>query len=132
MRHEFVEYIPEEVSEGTLYVSMQFGTAVHKCYRGCGQEVVTPITPTDWQLLFNGESITLNPSIGNWSFKFQSHYFIRNNEIKWCGAWSKQQVTAGKSQDLSRKEEHFEIPEKYSLWTRFISKLRYFFNISVL
>lgn len=99
MLHEFVEYIPEEVSEGTLYVSMQFGTAVHKCCCGCGQEVVTPITPTDWQLAFNGESVTLHPSIGNWSFKCQSHYFIRNNEIKWCSTWTNQQVADGKIQD---------------------------------
>ncbi len=108
MQHEFVEYIPDEVSEGTLYVSMQFGTAVHKCCCGCGQEVVTPITPTDWQLSFNGESITLSPSIGNWSFECRSHYFIRNNEIMWCSAWTKQQVSAGKFQDVTRKEKYFE------------------------
>lgn len=111
MQHEFVEYIPDEVSEGTLYVSMQFGTAVHKCCCGCGQEVVTPITPTDWQLSFNGESITLSPSIGNWNFECRSHYFIRNNEIMWCSTWTKQQVSAGKFQDMMRKEKHFEQPE---------------------
>lgn len=123
MQHKFVDYIPEEVSEGILYVSMEFGTAVHKCCCGCGQEVVTPITPTDWQLAFNGESITLHPSIGNWSFKCQSHYFIRNNEIKWCGAWTKQQVAAGKSQDVASKEKYFGKPEKDSLWARFKMKL---------
>ena len=123
MLHEFVEYIPDEVSEGVLYVSMQYGTAVHKCCCGCGQEVVTPITPTDWQLAFNGESITLSPSIGNWSFKCRSHYFIRNNEIKWCESWTKKQVVAGKSQDESSKEKYFEYPKKDNLWTRFKSKL---------
>ena len=92
MRHEFVEYIPEELSEGIIYVSMQFGMVVHKCCCGCGQEVVTPITPTDWKLMFDGESITLSPSIGNWNFKCRSHYFIRKNEIEWCDSLNKKQV----------------------------------------
>jgi len=126
MQHKFVDYIPEGVSEGVLYVSMEFGTAVHKCCCGCGQEVVTPITPTDWQLTFNGESITLSPSIGNWSFKCQSHYFIRKNEVVWCSSWSKQQVAKGKARDVERKEEYFKQPEKDSLWVRFKSKI---FNI---
>lgn len=124
MQHKFVDYIPEEVSEGILYVSMEFGTAVHKCCCGCGREVVTPITPTDWQLAFNGESITLHPSIGNWSFECQSHYFIRNNEIKWCGAWTKQQVAVGKYQDLSRKQEHFKQPENNSVFIKWWLKLK--------
>jgi hypothetical protein len=81
MQHKFVEYIPDEISSGILYVSMQYVTVVQKCCCGCGTEVVTPITPTDWQLTFNGESIPLNPSIGNWSVKCQSHDFIRKNKI---------------------------------------------------
>ena len=128
MQHKFVDYIPEEVSEGVLYVSMEFGTAVHKCCCGCGQEVVTPITPTDWQLAFNGESVTLHPSIGNWSFKCQSHYFIRNNEIKWCGSWTKQQVAAGKSQDLSRKQEYYHLPKQAGCFKSLWRKLKGIFN----
>lgn len=106
---------------------MQFATAIHKCCCGCGQEVVTPITPTDWQLTFNGESITLHPSIGNWSFKCQSHYFIRNNEIRWCSSWSKQQVSAGKSQDVSRKEKYFEQPEEVNFLKSYWLKIKSFF-----
>jgi len=108
MQHRFVEYIPEEISEEILYVSMQYGTVVHKCCCGCGQEVVTPITPTDWKLLYDGESITLSPSIGNWSFKCRSHYFIKKSEIVWCGSWSNEQVVAEKSRDSLNKEQYFE------------------------
>jgi hypothetical protein len=128
MQHKFVEYIPEDLSEDVLYISMPFATAVHMCCCGCGQEVVTPITPTDWQLAFNGESVTLHPSIGNWSFKCQSHYFIRNNEIKWCGAWTKKQVAVGKSQDLSRKKEHFKQELKTSFLKLFWQKTKNFFS----
>jgi hypothetical protein len=78
MQHKFVEFVPEDIQPNTLYVSVEYGTAVHKCCCGCGEEVVTPLTPTDWKLKFDGESVSLAPSIGNWSFKCRSHYFIRN------------------------------------------------------
>ncbi len=65
LTHEFVEYIPEHLKDGTVYVSIPFATAAHKCCCGCGKEVVTPLTPTDWQLTFDGETISLEPSIGN-------------------------------------------------------------------
>jgi Family of unknown function (DUF6527) len=68
LTHEFVEYIPDELKDGVLYVSMPFATVAHKCCCGCGKEVVTPLSPTDWTLIFDGKSITLDPSIGNWSF----------------------------------------------------------------
>ena len=68
LAHEFVEFIPDEIEERTLYVSMKFGTVVHKCCCGCGQEVVTPLGPTDWSLTFDGRTISLDPSIGNWGF----------------------------------------------------------------
>ena len=83
MIHEFVEYIPEKLSDGTIYISTTYGTAVHKCCCGCGNEVVTPLTPTDWKLIFDGETISLHPSIGNWNLDCKSHYWIKNNEIKW-------------------------------------------------
>lgn len=84
MQHKFVEFIPDDISSGILYVSLNYRTAVHKCACGCGEEVVTPITPKDWKLTFNGEAISLHPSIGNWSFKCRSHYFVKNNKIAWC------------------------------------------------
>jgi len=61
-----------------------FGTVVHKCCCGCGNEVVTPLSQTDWQLSFDGESISLYPSIGNRNFKCKSHYWIKNNNVIWC------------------------------------------------
>ena len=59
---------------------------------GCGNEVVTPLSPSDWELNYNGESISLHPSIGNWSFDCQSHYWVRNNEIVWAEKWSKERI----------------------------------------
>ncbi len=111
LKHEFVEFIPEELREGTIYVSIRFATASHRCCCGCGQKVVTPITPTDWKLVFDGKTISLDPSIGNWGFTCRSHYWIRNNRVQWAAQWSTDRVDAGRMSDRVAKERHFQSPE---------------------
>lgn len=110
LTHEFVEYIPKELEPGRLYVCMPFATVVHKCCCGCGHEVVTPLSPTDWTLLFDGESISLDPSIGNWSFNCQSHYWIRRNKVQWAPRWSRRQIDAGRAGDGLAKDRYFDPP----------------------
>jgi hypothetical protein len=107
LKLEFVEFIPEEISEGVLYISMKYGTAVHKCCSGCGNDVVTPLSPTDWQLTFDGESISLFPSIGNWSFACRSHYWIKNNKIVWASLWTEKRIKAGRKKDKEVKKKFF-------------------------
>ena len=63
--HEFVEFMPDELAEGTIYVSIPYATATHRCCCGCGTEIVTPLAPTDWSLMFDGRSVSLYPSIGS-------------------------------------------------------------------
>lgn len=106
--HEFVEFIPEKLEEGTLYVCMSLGIVVHKCCCGCGNEVVTPLSPTDWKLTFDGETISLHPSIGSWSFKCRSHYWIRNNRATWAPQWSRKQIEAGRAHDRLAKARYFD------------------------
>ena len=62
------------------------------CVCGCGNKVVTPISPTGWQLKFDGKSISLNPLIGNWNFDYQSHYWITENKIKHADKWTKKKL----------------------------------------
>ncbi len=62
---------------------MEYTVASHLCVCGCGREVVTPIRPSEWNLTFDGETISLHPSIGNWDFPCQSHYWIKRNKIIW-------------------------------------------------
>ena len=107
LTHEFVEFIPEELKDRTLYVSMAYATAVHKCCCGCGREVVTPISPTGWQLTFDGKSISLYPSIGNWSLPCQSHYFITRNTLVWAPQWTKKQIARGRAAEVKAKERHY-------------------------
>lgn len=60
-RTTFVEFIPDDLEDGVLYVSMRYRTVSHLCPCGCGQEVPLSISPTAWQLTFNGE-VSLSPS----------------------------------------------------------------------
>jgi len=66
LTHEFVEYVPAELADGVLYISIIYRSAVRRCACGCGNKVVTPITPADWQLPYDGDTVSLTPSIGNW------------------------------------------------------------------
>jgi len=105
--HMFVEFIPSELKEGVLYVSVQYATAVHKCACGCGNKVVTPISPADWQLLFDGDSVSLMPSIGNWDFPCRSHYWIKADKIRWAKAWTPEEVAAGRQREARDYERYF-------------------------
>lgn len=97
--HKFVECIPEQLAEGIVYVSIQFRTVVHLCCCGCGLEVVTPLSPTKWTLTFDGHAISLTPSIGNWSFPCQSHYWIKGNRVEAARRWSPRQIAAARALD---------------------------------
>jgi Family of unknown function (DUF6527) len=83
IRPEFVDFMPDAIKEGILYISIPYATATHKCPCGCGEIVVTPIRPNQWNLMWNGDAVTLRPSIGNWSLQCQSHYWITENKIVW-------------------------------------------------
>jgi hypothetical protein len=95
----FVEFIPAELEPGTLYVSMAYATTTHLCACGCGNKVVLPLSPAEWQLHFDGESASLTPSIGNWEFPCRSHYWIKANKIRWAARWTDDQVNAGRQHD---------------------------------
>jgi hypothetical protein len=86
---------------------MEYATVVHKCCCGCGKEVVTPLSPTDWKLIFNGKTISLDPSIGNWGFECRSHYWIRNSRVRWAPRWSQGKIDAGRARDRFAKERYF-------------------------
>ena len=104
---EFVEFIPDDLKDGKVYISMPFATAVHKCCCGCGNKVVTPFSPTDWKLIFDGKTISLYPSIGNWGFECKSHYWIWESKIRWSVKMSQKKIDAGRTHDRSAKQKYF-------------------------
>ena len=126
MQHSFVEFIPDQLQEGTLYISMEYCTAIHLCVCGCRNKVVTPFSPTDWKMTFDGKGVSLYPSIGNWSFECKSHYWIKKSKIEWSGSWSDDQISNGRQADKVAKEKYYtpepekkapiDAKKKKSLW----------------
>jgi hypothetical protein len=123
LRHEFVEHLPEELEEGILYLALRYGTVAHKCFCGCRSEVVTPLSPTDWKLIYDGESVSLDPSIGNWSLPCRSHYWIKKSNVIWEKAWSPGEIAAGRAADRQVKAQQYAESAKPagrgSWWTTF-------------
>jgi hypothetical protein len=112
LQHKFVELIPELLEGGILYISLTYCTAIHKCVCGCNNEVVTPFSPTDWKMMFDGETISLFPSIGNWNFECKSHYWIRESKIIFARMWSSQEIKYGQKKDENRKLKFFTAKRK--------------------
>jgi hypothetical protein len=105
LQHRFVEFIPEKLEEGIIYITMHYRTAVHLCICGCGNKVVTRFSPTDWKLIYDGKTISLDPSIGNWNFECRSHYWIRKNEIHMAPNWSDKKIKANRERDIKNKNK---------------------------
>jgi Family of unknown function (DUF6527) len=103
----FVEFIPHDLEPGILYVSMPYATAAHLCACGCGGRTITPLSPVDWRLSFDGESVSLWPSIGNWGFLCQSHYWIRDNRVVWSRKWTSQRIRRQQEQDRAMRTAFF-------------------------
>lgn len=108
LSHKLVEYIPERLETGVLYVSERYGTAAHKCCCGCGKEVITPLTPTDWSLTIDGNVVTLYPSIGNWSFACQSHYWIKRSNVIWAAQMTQLEIERGRAINRADKQAYFK------------------------
>ena len=111
--------VPDSLEPGVLYVSVEYATAIHACASGCGNEVVTPLSPTDWQLTFDGRAVSLYPSIGNWSLPCQSHYWITKNEIEWAGKWSRNRIEQGREEERQEKEIYYAPKKKRSFFDFF-------------
>ena len=107
LRSQFVEFIPEQLEDGVLYISERYRTATHRCCCGCGTEVVTPLGPADWMLEVIDGAVTLHPSIGNWSLRCRSHYLIRQGRVVWALDMTRDQIEQGRIRDQLLRDAHF-------------------------
>lgn len=114
LTHRFVEFMPERLEAGVLYISITYGTASHLCCCGCGREVVTPIARSGWRLIYDGETVSLHPSIGNWAFPCKSHYWISDGRVEWAEAWDEYSA----SLKLKSGNEEIGPPKWKSFWDR--------------
>lgn len=106
LRHAYVEYIPDKLEPGVLYISRKYRTASHLCCCGCGFKVVTPLNPAKWRLTDHGQTVSLFPSIGNWSFPCQSHYWVDHGRIQWASEMSERQIANVRNNDRLDAERY--------------------------
>lgn len=107
LEHRFVRNVPRELEPGILYISMDYATAVHSCCCGCGERVVTPFTPTDWKMTFDGDSVSLHPSVGNWNQSCRSHYIIQRGRVLEASSWSQAKIETERMRDKAAKAAHY-------------------------
>jgi hypothetical protein len=101
--HRFTTSVPDNLEPGVLYVSLAYDTTIHLCACGCGNQVVLPLHPTAWKLTYDGDTVSMSPSVGNWSFPCRSHYWIGSGRVHWSTAWSDAQVRAGRERTLDER-----------------------------
>ena len=80
---------------------------VHLCACGCGTKVVTPLSPAHWRLTFDGDTVSLWPSIGNWQFPCSSHYWIRESAVAWAAPMSDVEIAAFRGEDARALQRYF-------------------------
>ena len=107
--HEFVDNVPRQLQEGVLYVSTRFGTAVHLCASGCGEEVVTPLGPSEWKLTYDGRTVSLEPSVGNWSLPCRAHYWIEEGKVHWARGFSEFEIKRVRQEARKRRDDFYRI-----------------------
>lgn len=81
----YVEFIPDVLESGKLYISSKYKVANHLCACGCGEQTVTPLDTNGkcWHLIEIEGKVSLTPSIGNQKFQCRAHYMITDNMIIW-------------------------------------------------
>lgn len=104
----FVEAIPEELEAGYIYVSIRFRTAQHLCACGCGSRIVTPIKPAKYSFRYDGEAISLWPSVGAWQKPCRSHYVIRDSRVVWYPQWTDEEIARGRARDQAALRDYYE------------------------
>jgi hypothetical protein len=108
IEYEFVGLMPKKLCEGVLYISIEYATAVHLCLCGCASRVVTPLSPAQWSVTFDGETVSLSPSVGNHDLECASHYWIRKNQVRWSRPWSDEEIAKGRAADRRAILDHFD------------------------
>ncbi len=103
-----VHYMPKELKPGVLYVSEEFGIALHLCACGCGAKIRTPLGPTEWSVEETRTGPTLRPSVGNWQQSCQSHYLITRGNVTWASQWTTEQIANGRRREEERRQAYYK------------------------
>ncbi len=105
---QFVEFIPDVLEDGIVYISIPYGAIIHACCCGCGVKVSTPLSPAQWYFTYDGERISLSPSVGSGALQCNSHYIISRNQVRWARPLTKAETAASLERDHTVAVQHYE------------------------
>ena len=114
----WVEDMPPVLEEGKVYVSILHDLTEHLCACGCGEEISLRLSPSGWQIEYDGETISISPSIGNWQLPCSSHYFIIQNQTVEAEQWTTTRILAERKQNKRQKAHSLRI----SRWKRRLNR----------
>lgn len=95
----FVGTFPSPLLAGIFYISTEYNTCAHLCACGCGDEVVTPLSPAQWSFFYDGKDISVWPSVGSWSLPCRSHYYIEDGQVRWSRQYSDDEIARNRARD---------------------------------
>lgn len=104
----FVELMPPALEPGLLYISIEYRVTKHLCASGCGESIVLPLHPGQWRFTYDGEHVSLSPSVGNASLPCRAHYWIRDGQIVWAAPLTRQDARRGRTRDRAAIDQ---VPE---------------------
>lgn len=96
---EFVDGFPTPMTPAVFYISLEYNTCGHLCACGCGNEVVTPLSPAQWSFAYDGKDVSVWPSVGNWGLPCRAHYVIDRGRVEWAREYTDDEVALNRSRD---------------------------------
>jgi len=58
-------------------------------------------------MTYDGRTVTLSPSVGNWQKECGSHYIIDQNRVRWARRWSAEEIADGLANDRELKQMYY-------------------------
>ena len=119
-----MEDMPGVMEPGNVYISPKHSLTEHLCACGCGVEVSLPLGRTEWRIEYDGDTVSIRPSIGNWRLPCRSHYVIQENKTVWCASWTAEEIAAGRKEDrLELQKDMDRTRKERSWWWRALRKV---------
>ena len=95
----WVDDMPLSLEPGNLYISVKHRLTEHLCACGCGTEVSLPLSRSEWRIEYDGEFVSISPSIGNWRLPCRSHYIIENGTHALGPCLTQKEIQTGRARD---------------------------------
>ena len=72
---------------------------------------MTPLGPAEWRLTYDGRTVSLEPSIGNWSFPCRSHYWIDEGRVRLARGFSEAEIALVRQKERTRRDNYYRTEE---------------------